>query len=153
MANVFKKLINEEFGKSKYQKYFWGYQKLLVENRLDSENLEEQEIYHDIYDELKEEETVELEEKLDRLLETMLLAFKISKQYIVIVIVYIVAFLFLFFRNLQFTVTTASLIMISLCFLYKTYEFVINKYCYIDAYIVIIYKAILDKILVERKGS
>ena len=33
-------------------------------------------------------------------------------------------------------------------FLAKTYEFIINKYCFIDAHIVWIYKTVLDRILV-----
>ena len=44
-----------------------------------------------------------------------------------------------------------SIVVISGAFLYKTYEFVINKYSYLDAYIIIAYKAALEKLLSENK--
>lgn len=150
---MFKRLLNKEFGRNKYEKYFVSYQRLLIENKLDNSNLEHQEIFKDIYQELKDDDTIDLENKLERLLETMMLAFRISKQYIFAIAAYICGFGFLIFQNLQVAVTVGSLVIISFCFLYKTYEFVINRYCYIDAYIIIVYKAVLDKILVTRQGE
>lgn len=153
MANVFKKLLSKEFGRGRYENFYICYQKLLVENKLDNSNLENQEIFKDIYQELKNDDTIDLENKLERLLETMILAFRINKHYIFAIAAYIFGFAFLVFQNLQFDITIGALTAISVCFLYKTYEFIINRYCYIDAYIMIVYKAVLDKILVTRQGE
>ena len=40
-----------------------------------------------------------------------------------------------------------------LAFLVKTYEFLVNKFCYVDAHLVLIYKSVLDKIRMERRRS
>jgi hypothetical protein len=49
--------------------------------------------------------------------------------------------------------TAMSLILVNLCFVYKAYEFVSNKFCYVDAQIILVYKAVLDRIILnERKG-
>ena len=42
----------------------------------------------------------------------------------------------------------------NVAFVYKTYEFISNKFCYIDAQIVLVYKAVLDRIILnEHKGA
>ena len=40
-------------------------------------------------------------------------------------------------------VMITSMALVTICFSYKTYEFIINNYCYIAAHIVLVYKSVL----------
>ena len=56
-------------------------------------------------------------------------------------------------RPMALELTVMSLILISICFIYKIYEFITNKFCYIDAQIVLVYKAVLDRIILNERKS
>lgn len=147
MASVFRRLISREFGVKNYNKYFFCYQRLIEAKKYNSRNLENREIYEDIYNKLKDKDIKALNEMLERLLDAMYLALRISKQYIFSLIFYLVATGFIVFQGLVPWITISALVLMGACFLYKTYEFVVNKYCYIDAHIVLVYKSVLDKLI------
>jgi hypothetical protein len=89
----------------------------------------------------------------NRLNDTMLIAFRISKNFFFAFLVYLGASIFLIASELHPMVTAGALVLMNMCFVYKTYEFLANKFCYVDAQIVLVYKAVLDSILLnERKG-
>lgn len=152
MASVFRKLISKEFGESKYHKYFYIYQKKVIDKSYDYKNLNNEEIFNDIYEELKDIDILQLKKRMERLSEAMYIALRISKTYIFTLMFFLVGAIFLVSLDLQFVITIGSLILMSLCFIYKTYEFVVNKFCYIDAHIVIVYKSVLDELLQIRSG-
>ena len=77
----------------------------------------------------------------------MLLARQINRQYVFAFLFYLFCTLFLIGLELKAGVTVVSLILMSVCFLYKTFEFVVNKFCFIDASIAIVYKSVLDKLI------
>ena len=54
MSSVFRKLISKELGEYSYHKYFRCYQKLIEEKKYNSRELKNEEIYNDIYEQLKE---------------------------------------------------------------------------------------------------
>lgn len=151
MSSVFKKLLSQEFGESNYNKYFYCFQKLLSEKKYDIKKMENEEIYEDIYNRLKEKERVVLQKKSEQLLDTMFIALSISKNYIFIFLCYLAVAFFLIIQGLVPIITISALVLLSGCFIYKTYEFVINKYCYIDAHLIIIYKSVLDQLLEGEK--
>lgn len=147
MTSIFKKLISKELGESKYDQYFYCYQKLIVSKKYDGANLDNREIYEDIFNNLKDQDINSLKKMLDRLLNSMCVALQISKYYIMTFIVYLAASGFLIFQGLSPWITVAGLVLMSVCFIYKTYEFVVNKYCYIDAHIILVYKSVLDRLI------
>lgn len=151
MTSVFKKLISKEFGESKYNKYFFIYQKKVAEKSYDYKNLNNEEIFNDIYEELKDKDMSILNMKLEKLTEAMFFALRINKSYIFTFLFYSAASLFVISQSLMPSITILSLILMSGCFIYKTYEFVVNKFCYIDAHIVIVYKSVLDKLILRAK--
>lgn len=152
MASVFQKLISKEFGESKYHKYFYIYQKKVIDKTYDYKNLNNEEIFNDIYEELKDIDVIQLKKRMERLSDAMYMALRISKNYIFILIFYLVGALFLVSLDLQLIITIAGLFLMSMTFIYKTYEFVVNKFCYIDAHIIIVYKSVLDELLQIRSG-
>ena len=68
-------------------------------------------------------------------------------------IAYLAASIFLLVRGLNPAITIVALSLMSVCFIIKTYEFVVNKYCYVDAQIVLVYKAVLEKIILSHVKS
>ncbi|WP_143099157.1 hypothetical protein [Anaeromicropila populeti] len=147
MSSVFKKLITKELGANQYNKYFFCYQKLIIEKKYDSTKLSNKEIYDDIYSILKDRDVNSLENMLERLLDAMHLALRISRQFFFISFVYICAILFLISQGLLIWITLVGVVALTGAFLYKVCEFVVNKYCFIDAHIILVYKSVLDELI------
>ncbi|HHV11739.1 MAG TPA: hypothetical protein GXX75_15810 [Clostridiales bacterium] len=149
MSNVFKKLIRKELGEAEYRRYS-SYVKQNMETKISDSKT----IYEDMYEKLKYRDIKSIARMHNRLNDTMLLAFRISKNFFLAFLFYLSASIFLIAKDLQPMLTVAALIMISICFVYKAYEYITNKFCYIDAQIILVYKAVLDKIILnERKGA
>lgn len=142
MMSVFKKLIRKELGEVNYNKYF-----TYIQKNLKNKSLESKEVYEDIYTRLKDKDIETIARMHDRLNDAMLLAFRISKNYMFALIFFIVASAFILLKGLVPLVAITALGTMSVLFLVKTYEFVINKYCFIDAQIVLVYKSVLEKII------
>lgn len=147
MASVFKKLISNELGENNYYKYFFSYQNRMINQSEDAKKIENREVFEDIYNLLKNEEMSRLEKKQERLTDALYLSLRINKTYLLTLIFYLLATLFIIGKQLIPSVTIASLLIMSICFLYKTYEFVVNKFSFIDAHIIIVYKSVLDKLV------
>lgn len=149
MANVFKKLISKELGEVNYHRYSSFVRKNIENRKNDSQTL-----YNDIYEKLKYRDLKAITKMHNRLNDTMLLAFRISKNYLFSVIIYLAASIFLIAKDIRPELTIIAIVLVNLCFVYKTYEFIANKFCYIDAQIVLIYKTVLDRIILnEHRGQ
>lgn len=148
MSNVFKKLISKELGETNYHRYF-----SFVKKNMDEKVGNSQSLYNDIYEKLKYRDLRAITKMHSRLNDTMLLAFRISKNFFLAFIFYLSASIFLIARELRPELTIVALTLMSMCFVYKTYEFVSNKFCYVDAQIVLIYKAVLDRIILNERKS
>ncbi len=146
MASVFKKLISKEFGENKYNKYFFVCQKSLEDKSFDSK-----EIYNDIFDSLKKLDRNSIKKMQDRLNDALFLAVRISKTYFFSFLFYLGAVFFLITKAINPIITIISIILMSICFIAKTYEFLINKYCFIDAHIVLVYKTVLERIILLKE--
>jgi hypothetical protein len=142
MASVFKKLISKELGENNYNKYFFVCQKSLQNRVFDS-----REIYNDIYERLKNKDKIAIKKMQERLNDTMHLAVRICRTYFFSFLFYLGAVLFVITKDINLLITIVSILLMTVSFLVKTYQFLVNKYCFIDAQIVLVYKTVLDKIL------
>lgn len=149
MASVFKKLISRELGEGNYNKYFFVCQKSLQSKIFNSK-----EIYYDIYEHLKYKDKASIKSMQERLNDTMILAMSIHKSYSYTFLFFAGCIVFLVGRQLNPFILLGSIACMSICFLIKTYEYLVNKYCFIDAQIVLVYKTVLDKMLManEKEG-
>ncbi len=149
MSNVFKKLISKELGEANYLRYFSFVKKSMEIKKSDSQT-----IYNDMYEKLKYRDLKAITKMHGRLNDTMVVAFKISKNFFFAFLFYLSACVFIIAKVPQPMLSIISLIMVNACFVYKAYEFISNKFCYIDAQIILVYKAVLDRIILnERKGA
>jgi len=146
MSSVFKKLISREFGENNYNKYFFVCQKGLHNKVLDNK-----EIYNDIYDKLKNKDKEIITKMQGRLNDSIMLTLRISKTYFLYFVYVLGAIFFLLTKGINPVILGISIAAIIIVFLTKTYEFIVNKYCFIDAHIVLIYKTVLEKMLVTRE--
>lgn len=147
MFNVLKKTLCKDLGQKKYEQYAQFIKQNLREARTDNA-----EIFNDIYSTLKNKDEKKLEEMQERLNESLLNAFYVNKNYVGAFIAYLVAFVMISGLVAQMY-AVPLLLFISAMFLLKTYEFLVNKFCYVDAHMVLIYKSVLDRIREERRRT
>ena len=148
MTSVFKKLLKRELGVNSYNKYF-----SYIQDNMQKKSMEGKVVYEDIYKRLKDKDIETIAKMHDRLNDSMVLAFRISKTYIFSFIAYLAASIFIIAKGLVPSVAIVALVLMSACFILKTYEYVINKYCYVDAQIVLLYKAVLENIILGHVKS
>lgn len=146
MTGVFKQLIKKEFGTKKYELYSKS-----IRSGLRDSVMKNKEVYNDIFHYLQQQDDKLIGVMQQRLNASILATFRISKHYIFVLLAYLAACFFLILQGLVPLVTTVAIIVLSLCFISKTYEFVVNKYCYIDAQIILAYKMALEKILLGKE--
>lgn len=151
MLNEFQSFLKKELGSTKYRDYFAEYEKMDQMRRVNGGKISIGSVYEDIYAELKKSEFMILLQKQQRLKETMAIVFRICRHYIFVVATYVIASLVIIFFGGNTAVNVLCILGLSAAFLYKTYEFVVNKYSYLDAYIIIAYKAALEKCLNEAE--
>ena len=147
MFNILKKMLRNEFGRAKYEEYARSIKQNIREAKNDNS-----EIFNDLYKSLKEKNGKVLEEMQERLNLSLLNAFQVNRNYLWAFAAYLTAFFIICSYVIQLY-AIPLLIIISIAFLVKTYEFLVNKFCYVDAHLVLIYKSVLDKIRMERKRS
>lgn len=145
MFNVLKKTLRSEFGRAKYEQYAKSIKQNIREAKADNS-----EIFNDLYEMLHEKDEKRLEEMQERLNTSLLDAFQVSRIYFWAFIAYLAAFAVIASYVIQ-KYAVPLLLFISVMFLIKTYEFLVNKFCYVDAHLVLIYKSVLDKIRGERR--
>ena len=146
MFNVLKKTLRSEFGQTKYEQYAKS-----IKYNIRNAKTDNSEIFNDIYATLQNRDEKKLEEMQERLNESLLSAFYVNKNYIGAFLAYLAAFVIIASFVAQMY-AVPLLLFISAMFLVKTYEFLVNKFCYVDAHMVLIYKAVLDRIRNERKS-
>jgi len=146
MASVFKKLISRELGEMNYNRYFFCYQRGIANRTCNSK-----EIYNDIYDKLKDKDVKVIKRMHERLNDSMIQALRISKTYLFAFLFYLGSVVFLLGIGIKPILVVIGLILVTICFIFKTIEFFVNKYCFIDAQIVLVYKAVLDELLMNKR--
>jgi len=145
MANVFRKLISKELGEINYHRY-----SSYIKHNMDNKNSNRKIIFNDMYEKLAVRDIKSIAKMHERLNDTMILAFRISKNYFFSFLIYLAASIFIIAKGIQPELMILALFLMSMCFVYKTYEFIANKFCYIDAQIVLVYKTVLDQIILNE---
>lgn len=143
--NVLKKMLHKELGKSKYLEYA-----AYIKNNIRESKRDTTEIFNDIYVTLCEKKAEELAQAQEHLNQSMFEVFKIGKNYLGAFFIYIAAFALLAEYTIQM-VAVPCMVLLSALFLMKTYEFLVNKFCYVDARMVLIFRAALERALRDRK--
>lgn len=147
MSGVFQKLLRKEFGKIKYESYFQTVQENIRIQKTDSAVL-----YDALYEDLKQRDREVILNMNERLNEAMLLAFRISKTYGFAFAVYLATFFTLAFSVTE-RLALPLLLAISVFFLMKTYEYIVNRFSHIDTYITLIYKSVLERVMVDLESE
>lgn len=144
--NVFRKCLRKEFGKKRYGLYVFLCQEELKHQEQQQEiRLDSKAVYQDMYEHVMKMEKEEIAEKKENLMMTLVTAFQIGRQFWFVFLFYLIACLVLIALRLNPLVTNISLALMGICFLYKTYEYVCNKFCFVDAYLVMVYKTVLER--------
>ncbi|MBE5952421.1 MAG: hypothetical protein E7260_12715 [Lachnospiraceae bacterium] len=144
MINVLKKMLRQELGTQKYSEYADS-----IKNNIKQSARDTSEIFNGIYAQLREKEAEELEKVQENLNASLLASFKIGKEYLGTFLVYVIAFFILGTYTVQL-VAVPGILLLSVLFLLKTYEYVVNKFCYVDARMVLIFRAALERVLLEQ---
>lgn len=147
MFNVLKKTLKKEFGSEKYEQYARSIKQNIREARKDNTD-----IFNDLYQMLREKDAPHLLKMQERLNESLMNAFYINKNYLMAFLAYLAAFSVIGSFVIQMY-AIPLLFFISVLFLIKTYEFLVNKFCYVDAHLVLIYKAVLERVWEEMKTA
>lgn len=144
--NVFKKCLRKEFGKKGYERYVRLFTEEIGEDKNIKSNIEDKKIYKDMYEILSKDSDLVIKDKLENLSVTLYKALQIVRKFSGVLFVYALANIVLLMLDLDYYVTCASIAILGVAFLYKLLEFLENKFCFIDAYLIMIYKSVLEKI-------
>lgn len=147
--NVFQKCLRRQMGSSRYFDYAEACRKNFEKNNLSQLTVDSKPIFDDMYNQLKEENKTGIAERMKDLMETLTVAFRITKYFALVFVTYLAANIVLLALELNYYVTCVSIALMGICFLYKLVEFVSNKYCVMDAYLFMIYKSVLEKLAKE----
>ena len=143
MLSILGKLLCSELGVHKYNVYFNYYTKSLKKNINHSEM-----IFYDIYNQLNGKDIYTLHKMLERLLSAVELSVRISKQFIWVFLGTILTIISLIIIPTPTSVTVLGIVFVALCFAYKSIVYLLNRYCYVDINLTLLYKtALYHKIL------
>lgn len=148
MSNVFRKLIQKEFGVQNYYNYLFQYQEIIYgEQAEEVSKPKKQEVYNHMYNIVLRKDKQTLAKMKERMENTMLMAAGISKYFRVVILVYLISLLILLAAPISNTLLLSGIIGVSVCFFVKLREYISNKYCFIDVYLFGIYNEILSKVM------
>ena len=153
MSGAFKKLLLKELGHRKYEDYFAEYKRLDEIRKEKGDHINCLAVFDDIYEGLKENGKDTLQQKYNRLRSTMARVFRICKHYMFVLLTYVAAALIIIWAGENPQLNLLCVVVLSILFCYKTHEFAVNKYSYLDAYILIAYKAALERRLLEQEEN
>ena len=152
MSNVFRKLIQKEFGVENYYNYLFQYQEIIYGDRANElTQPQKQEVYNHMYDVVARKDKQTLAKMKERLENTVLMAASISKFFGVVLLAYLISMLVLLTSPISSTMIIVGIIGVSMCFVVKFREYISNRYCFIDAHLFRLYKEILIKVLDNQK--
>ena len=134
MLSILGKLLCTELGEQRYNIYFDSYSGAKKQNEV---------IFCDIYKQLRSKDIDTLQSMLERLLSAIELSMKISRQYMWVWIATILTVILLIILPVPVMCMVTGIFIVVTSFGYKSIVFLINRYCFIDANIVLIYKTAL----------
>ena len=153
--NIFRKCLRRDLGKKQYRKYIEICREELKATNLMEEqfNIEEKGIFHILYEQMQTINKEDLQIRWEHIMITLMKAFRIGKEFGKVMIFYFICCLLLIGLNLNHMVTCFSLVLMSLCFLYKVYEYVENKVCFMDVYLFMVYNSVVEKLSHMQNSS
>lgn len=143
MLSILGKLLCRELGEQKYDMYFSYYCKYINSGEDDVKDRHNEMIFNDIYGQLENKDIYTLHEMLERLLDAVSLSVKISRQYMWVWLGTVLTIIFLIVFPVTFAWTVCGIVFVIMSFGYKSMVFIVNKYCFIDANIILMYKMAL----------
>lgn len=152
MLSILGKLLCRELGEYKYDLYFSHYSRYIKElSENDQREAKEvkvaakhnEEIFIDIYEQLKMKDIYDLQQMLERLLSAIELTVRISKQYMFVWIATVLTIIILLASPVSAIITVIGVLTVIMSFVYKSMVYVVNRYCFIDANIILLYKTAL----------
>lgn len=143
--NVFQKCLRRQMGSQTYIKYYEKCQEKFSTRSVSQLVSDDQQIYEDIYEILKKDNQKGIEEKKQDMMETLVVAARITKYFAMVMIAYALGNITLLALNLDYYVTCVCILLMGICFIYKLVEYVSNKYCVLDVYLFMVYRTVLEK--------
>lgn len=162
MTSEFKKLLSKEFGVDEYNAYFEYtkriFQREQVQKRQTKSILLKEEVvlktlvFRNMEEILNQRSKVQLSICGEKLLECLEMTMNINRYFSMVFLAYLGSAFVLLSLSLHPMISIGAMFALTICFLYKAMEFIVNKYCYIDAYLILIYKNVLQKLL-QKESS
>ncbi len=143
MLSILGKLLCRELGVQKYDMYFSYYCKYINGGEDDIKDHHNEMIFNDIYGQLENKDIYTLHEMLERLLDAVSLSVKISRQYMWVWLGTVLTIIFLIIFPVTLTWTVCGIVLVIMSFGYKSMVYIVNRYCFIDANIILMYKMAL----------
>ncbi len=143
--NVSKKMLKQELGQENYMAYA-----VVIRKNIHEPKREIRMIFDGIYEILRKKEGKELRQVEKRLEDTVTTVFHINKNYFGAAVLYLAALLVLSLYTVP-QVALPAILSATVIFSVKTYEFVVNKFCYVDAGMILIFRTVLQQVLKEQK--
>lgn len=143
--NVFQKCLRRQMGSQTYIKYYEKCQEKFSTKSVSQLVSDDQQIYEDIYETLKRDNQEGIEEKKQDMLDTLVIAARITKYFVFVLLAYALGNIALLALNLDYYVTCVSILLMGVSFIYKLIEYVSNKYCVLDVYLFMVYRTVLEK--------
>ncbi len=143
MLSILGKLICKELGEQKYDMYFECYSRYVNSDDNGPKSRHNEMIFRDIYKQLGNKDIYTLQKMLERLLGAIELSVRISRQYMWVWMCTVITIILLIFIPVSLWWTVCGICIVITCFGYKSAVFLINRYCFIDANIVLLYKTAL----------
>lgn len=139
MNSVLGKLIQREFGRNKYRQYC---------SKLDQREC--MDVFCDIYMDLHRSSEEYLSTKLLDLLRTVQLSVKISQIFSYVTFGFVISLLCLALMPVVFEIRIMAIGVLTVLYVYKLTEYVINRFCARDIRLVLIYKTALFHLLSDE---
>ncbi len=146
MKNLFRKLLEKEFGEHQYHRMA---KQMLLEPE---DNFLNMTLTWELSERLRRKRLLELRGMRERLEDTLLRSYRISRGYWPYAVFCLLSMLLLFFLVTPVSAGCFSLAGIVACYGFRTKEYVTNKYCYIDAKLILCYRIALEESLREFGG-
>ena len=144
MNGVFKKLLRKELGIRRYESYCNDIRKL------EDRTVYTAKLYIDIYQMLAKQDVASLEKRKANMEEAILRTFDICRQYIIVLFASVVTLFLLYFINPAQEILMSLSIIWFLGFGAKTLEYITNRFCFVDAKLMLVYQAVLEQLCGAR---
>lgn len=162
MLSILGKLLCSELGENNYDNYFRHYSRYVKDisgsdaqiSRDNNSTLKQnEEIFYDIYKQLRCKDIYTLQGMLERLLAAIELTMRISRQYRWVWLATVATIIILIVCPISGLLTFVGVFTVVTGFGYKSIVFIVNRYCFIDANIVLLYKTALYHIILTYTAA